>query len=133
MPGRAASTMPSATETSPAMMNIAHVPALSPLAKAAKSSKKPPVNAQIATMTTNTSAVGPGQVRATIPAARSISPSSRWPRTGPARRLLNDRNASRPESMNAFTENQQTRANLPSRPGDGGDPDDDSENAAQDQ
>ena len=54
MPGRAASTMPNATDTGPARMNIARVPAPSPLAKAAKNSEKPPVNAQIATMTART-------------------------------------------------------------------------------
>jgi hypothetical protein len=57
---------------------------VSPLPKARKISAKPPANAQNATMSTSTSAVGPGRTRAITPAARSSSPSSRWPKTGPA-------------------------------------------------
>jgi hypothetical protein len=77
------------------------VPAVSALPNAANGSKNPPMNAQIATMTASTSVVGPGQARTTIPAARSISPSSRWPRTGPALPLLNARTACRAAAMNA--------------------------------
>ena len=53
------------------------------------------------TISTRTSAVGPGQASAITPAARSASPSSRCPMTGPAVRLLNARAACSPAAMNA--------------------------------
>ena len=59
------------------------------------------MTAQVPTISTSTSAVGPGQTSATTPAARSTSPSSRCPNTGPALALLNARAISRPEAMNA--------------------------------
>ena len=52
-------------------------------------------------ISTRTSAVGPGQASATTPAARSASPSSRCPMTGPTLRLLNARAACSPAAMNA--------------------------------
>ena len=76
-PGRANSSTPNATDTRPDRMNSARVPALSPLWKPAKNSATPPTSAQAATTMTSTYAVGAGQTRATTPAARSISPSSR--------------------------------------------------------
>ena len=66
--------------------------------------------AQTPTISTRTSAVGPGQASATTPAARSTSPSSRCPNTGPALRLLNARAACRPAAMNAYTANKMTSA-----------------------
>ena len=57
--------------------------------------------AQTPTISTRTSAVGPGQASAITPAARSARPSSRCPMTGPAVRLLNARAASMPDAMNA--------------------------------
>src|SRR5712691_4292252 len=111
-PGRANTTTPKATDTSPAMMNSARVPTVSPAWKPAKISKKPPMNAQIPTTSTSTSAVGPGQTMATTPAARSTRPSSKWPMTGPAAPLLNARTPSNPASMNAYTANRMTSARI---------------------
>ena len=54
--------------------------------------------------------MGPGQASATTLAARSASPSSRCPATGPALRLLNARMASSPAAMNAYTANRMTSA-----------------------
>jgi hypothetical protein len=70
------------------------------------------VIAQMPTISTSTSAVGPGHARAITPAARSTSPSSRCPNTGPALRLLNARIASRPAAMNAYTANTMTSARI---------------------
>jgi hypothetical protein len=108
--GRAHSTTPNATEISPARMNSARVPAGSPLAKAAAISATPAMTAQMPTISTSTSAVGPGHARAITPEARSTSPSSRCPNTGPAVRLLNARMACRPAAMNAHTANTMTSA-----------------------
>src|SRR6266496_3788888 len=127
-PGREKSTTPNAMDTSPARMNIARVPADSPAPKAAAISKAPPVTAQIPTTSTSKSAVGPGQARATTPAARSISPSSRCPTTGPALALLNARVD---ERVNGEQGDQ--RENRHTWPGEGDDPDDNGENAAQNQ
>ena len=80
---------------------MARVPAGSPEAKAAENSTRPAMIAHTPTISTRTSAVGPGQASAINPAARSASPSSRCPRTGPAVRLLNARAACRPAAMNA--------------------------------
>ena len=109
-PGRANSTTPNAIDTSPPRMNSARVPAGSSAAKAAAISTTPAMTAQVPTISTSTRAVGPGQARATTPAARSTSPRSRCPNTGPAVRLLNARMASRPAAMNAYTANRMTRA-----------------------
>ena len=59
------------------------------------------MTAHTPTISTSTSAVGPGHTKATIPAARSARPSSRCPMTGQALRLLNARAASMPDAMNA--------------------------------
>ena len=59
------------------------------------------MTAHTPTISTSTSAVGPGHASAMIPAARSTRPSSRCPMTGPALRLLNPRTASMPAAMNA--------------------------------
>ena len=80
---------------------MTRVPAGSPEAKAAENSTRPAVIAHTPTISTRTSAVGPGQASAITPAARSTRPSSRCPRTGPALRLLNARAACRPAAMNA--------------------------------
>jgi hypothetical protein len=72
MSGRVLSTTPNATEISPVTMSIARVPVVSLLWEAAKISANPATNAQIATTRTSTSAVGPGQTRATALAAREI-------------------------------------------------------------
>src|SRR6266568_1090876 len=128
MPGRAVSTTPNAIEISPVTIYIARVPAVSPLPKAAKISAKPATNAQIATTSTSTSAVGPGQTRATAPAARSISASSRWPKTGPAVRLMKARADERVDR-----EQDDQRSDRHARPDDGDDPDDDAQNPKQDQ
>jgi hypothetical protein len=77
-PGQANSTTPNATDTSPATMNIARVPAVSPLPTAPKISVTPATNAQMATTSTSTSAVGPGQTRATKPTARSARGEFCW-------------------------------------------------------
>jgi GH15 family glucan-1,4-alpha-glucosidase len=60
--------MPNGLDTCPPTMNRVCLPAASPLPKARKISAKPPTNAQNATMSTSTSAVGPGQTRAITPA-----------------------------------------------------------------
>ena len=78
--------------------------------KAAAISTMPAMTAQVPTISTSTRAVGPGQARATTPAARSTNPRSRCPNTGPAAGLLNARMASRPAAMNAYTANRMTRA-----------------------
>ena len=57
--------------------------------------------AQTPTISTSTSAVGPGQASAITPAARSTRPSSRCPMTGPALWLLTPRAASTADAMNA--------------------------------
>ena len=101
MPGRAHSTTPNAMVASPPRVNMARVPAGSPEAKAAKNSTTPAMTAHTPTIRTSTSAVGPGQARAMIPAARSARPSRRCPMTGPAWRLLNARAASMPDAVNA--------------------------------
>ena len=75
---------------------MARVPAGSPEAKAAENSTRPAMTAHTPTISTRTSAVGPGQASAITPAARSTRPSSRCPMTGPALRLLNARAASMP-------------------------------------
>ena len=81
---------------------MARFPAGSPDRNAAENSTRPAMTAQTPTIRARTSAVGPGQASATAPAARSASPSSRCPRTGPALRLLNARAACSPTAMNAF-------------------------------
>lgn len=68
--------------------------------------------AHAATTMTSTSAVGPGQTTAKRPAPRSIRPTSRWPRTGPAVRLVNDRAPCSPASMNAYTAKRMTSARM---------------------
>ena len=76
-------------DTRPATVNMrAGVYGL-PLWKAAKISKKPPTSAQAATTITSTSAVGPGHDQGDhARGQRRPAPSSRWPKTGPAVRLL---------------------------------------------
>jgi hypothetical protein len=101
MLGREKTTAPNATDTSPLTMNSPRVPAVSPAPNAARISDRPPAIAQNPTIRISTSAVGPGQARAVTPAARSISPSSRWPSTGPALRLLNARMPCSPAAANA--------------------------------
>src|SRR5213595_1323791 len=75
-------------------MNSARAPVGSPAAKAAPISTTPAMTAQVPTISTSTRAVGPGQARATTPAARFTRPRSRCPNTGPAPGLLNARMAS---------------------------------------
>src|SRR5689334_13569957 len=111
-PGRANSTTPNATEIRPDNTNSARVPALSPDPNAAAISMIPPAKAQIPTTSTSTSAVGPGQTIAITPAASAITPSSRWPSTGPAVALPNARMACSPASMNAYTANKMTSARI---------------------
>ena len=100
-PGRANSRTPNTNDTSPDSSNSARMPALSPAWKPAKNSAAPPTSAHDATTMTSTYAVGAGQTRANSPAASPTSASSRWPRTGPADRLLNARMVWRPASANA--------------------------------
>src|SRR6266704_2319354 len=126
--------MPNAMDTSPPTMNSARVPATSPLRKAANSSTTPPVNDQIATIRTSTSAVTPGHTSAVTPAARSISPTSRWPKTGPAVALLNARMACSPRADERVDREQDDqRENRHSRPGERDGPGYDREDTEQDQ
>ena len=64
------------------------------------------VIAHTPTISTKTSAVGPGQARAMTPTARSARASSRRLATGPALTLLNARAACRPTAMDAYTANK---------------------------
>src|SRR5262249_34975019 len=85
-------------------------PAVPPARTPAQSATRPPRPAQAPMTRASTSAGGAGQTRATTPAAKPMSPSSRWPNTGPAVRLLNARADSSPASRNAYAAKSRTSA-----------------------
>src|SRR5215813_5581475 len=83
MSGRANSTTPKATDTSPPRMNSARVPAVSPLPNAAKNSKSPPTTAQMPTISTSTIAVGPGPDQGDHPGRQVYQPQEQVPEDRP--------------------------------------------------